>query len=111
MEDALRGDGKQFVVVPVDSLIGIEMLYNSPHPERYRLLEDPNIVPANMYIAMNKGLGISLPMHLWNAHDLKEHARETALINFSEDAIISIQRLGLTVQLRPAGPLRMLYLR
>jgi len=114
-EDGLSSEGKQFIVVPSGGLLGIEALYLSRHPERYRLLEYPDL-PAKTISVLNRNLGMYLPVHFWSLNDLKAHAREAALVDPSDldeltAHLISMQREGLTFEFHPLGDaLKLIYL-
>jgi len=114
IEDILYGEGKHFVVLPVGTHLELETLYNSPHPERYRMMEDPaSSAATRMQARLNRELGtyFHLPLRVWNLSDLKDHASEVALIDFSDEALASVRQLGLAVQDRiPYEGLRVTYL-
>jgi uncharacterized membrane protein len=111
MEDVLLGENKQFVVLPLGNLLTMEALYHSTHPERYRVLDDPNL-PIELLAPLNKRAGLYLnhPMHFWNIDDLRKHAREAALTDCSDDTLDVIQRRGIDLHFRLHDPLRVAYL-
>src|SRR5579885_1381159 len=108
-EEMLLREGKQFVVVPVDhSLLAVEAAYLSPHPERYRVLDDPGF-PASLLTVQNRGMSPYLPMRLWNLNDLKEHARESVLVDPTNEIVRSAEEIGLNLQPRPSDLLNVMY--
>ena len=111
-KDSLK-DGKHYLVLPLDSTLTIEMLYHSPHPDRYRLLDDPHsLIPV--YCRVNKMAAqlLAAPTHLWHMNDLKMHAKEAALIEPPDKTILALQQMGVTVQLRKVRALQaLMYLR
>ena len=54
-EDQLLRDGRRFVVLQADSLLAIEAVYDSRHPEVYRLFHDPTLRRVN-YPPLSDGL-------------------------------------------------------
>lgn len=112
VEQVSLRDGKHFLVLPLDSMLAIEMLYHSRHPDRYRLLDDPSsLIPV--YCRVNKAAGqfLDVPMHLWGLNDLKEHAREAVLIEPPDKTILSMQQMGITFEFRRVTALqRLMYL-
>lgn len=113
-EDLLDREGKHFVVVPLGSHLALEALYNSSHPERYRILEDPNLPPSSLQQAHHDkeiATDFHLPMQIWHLNDVKDHASDTVLINVPDEVLASARRLGITVEDRFLGSgLRVTYL-
>jgi hypothetical protein len=97
LEDVLSKEGKHFVVVPLGHHLAIEALYYTKHPERYRLLDDPTLsnVPV---VSLDRRLAPYFPMHFWTVNDLKEHAREAALIDCTDTELLWTEQMGLRVQ-------------
>jgi hypothetical protein len=108
-ESVLFAEGKQFVVVPVGSVLTPEALYLSPHPERYRVLDDPGL-PVEPLARLHKRLGDYIPMRIWTVNDLKEHAREAAVTGFTDPALRSMEEMGLSFHFRLVDPLKVMYL-
>jgi hypothetical protein len=76
LEDTLRNEGKQFILVSVQTLY-LEARQYSKHPEEYRLLVFPDKDPM---ITGTRAVGQYYPLQFWTIEDLRKHARQTALI-------------------------------
>lgn len=112
MEKAPPSNSKRFLMLPLDSMLAVEILYHSGHPDRYRLLNDPtSLIP--IYCRMNQMIGqfLPAPMQLWNLTDVKAHAHEIAMIEPPQRTIFALQKMGLTFQFQHVHALqRVMYL-
>jgi hypothetical protein len=112
-EDQLLRDGKRFVVLQADSTLAIEAVYDSRHPEVYRLFHDPNLrrddYPA--LFDLNHHLGTYLPLNYWNLSNLREHASEAALVDPPDDVLEALQQAGFKCETHFAGVLKIAYLK
>jgi hypothetical protein len=63
-EDVLLKEGKRYLVLPADSMLAIEILYHSPHPERYRLLNDPGSLTPFDFNIKRLAPFFDVPIHL-----------------------------------------------
>jgi hypothetical protein len=116
-EDQLLRDGRRFLVVQADSLLAIEAVYHSRHPEVYRLFHDPTL-PRLDYspvleamFNLNQQLGTYLPLSYWNLSDLREHASEAALVDPPEDFLEALHEAGFNWEIHFAGALKIVYLK
>jgi len=117
LEDALRNDGKQFIVV-CDHGLQMEARIYSKHPERYAVLVLPDTDIASR-IRPELVLSRYYPLEFWNLEDLKKHARETALIapgksDYTRPAFLSaldtLKQAGFQTKIRFTQPLEVVYL-
>lgn len=97
-ESVLAQDGKKTIAVALDGMIGIEARYYSKHPERYAFVITPRM---GVVARTNRNLAQYVPMCLWSLQDLRAAARETAMVEPSDemlkamlDAGFQIKRLG-----------------
>jgi hypothetical protein len=116
-EDQLLRDGRRFLVLQADTLLPIEAVYDSRHPEVYRLFHDPTLprvdYPPLMegIFNLNQRLGTYLPLSYWNLSDLREHASEAALVDPPDDVLEALREAGFNWQIHFAGDLKIVYLR
>ncbi len=108
-EEMLSRKGKQFVVLPIDhSLLSVEAAYLSSHPERYRVLDDPGF-PPSLLTVQNRGMSPYLPIRVWKLNDLKEHARDSVLVDPTDKIVKSAEDIGLDLQPCPDDLLNVMY--
>jgi hypothetical protein len=116
-EDQLLRDGRHFLVMQADRLLAIEAVYNSRHPEVYRLFHDPTLprvdYPPIMegVFNLNQRLGTYIPLSYWNLSDLREHASEAALVDPPDDVLEALEEDGFKCQTHFDGDLRIVYLK
>ena len=79
----------------------------SKHPERYILLVDntPGLISRTLI-----SLSHYSPIQFWRPDDLTLHARESALINLSDDELNALKQTGLEADSRVFGSLTISYL-
>jgi hypothetical protein len=110
LEETLRAEGKH-VFLCSTGLLYMEVDYYSKHPEQYRLLvpseKDLEVLNTVRYTL---AMGRYYPFRFWSPEDLKQHARETALIQPSETTLQVLQGLGLQTRVRYKAPLEVAYL-
>ncbi len=110
IESALRADGKRFTLL-TNGMLYQELWYYAKHPEQYVLL-----IPSARYLEVHNttrytlGLARYYPMQFWSVEDLRKHARETALLEPTQDDRGILQQAGLELRLRSAAPLEVDYL-
>ena len=116
LEDALRNDGKQFIVV-CDHGLQMEARIYSKHPERYAVLVLPDTDIASR-IRPEVVLSRYYPMAFWSMEDLRKHARETALIapgksDYTRPAFLraldTLKQDGFQIRTRFTQPLEVVY--
>jgi hypothetical protein len=107
LENSLWSDGKQYVLWSGNFLY-LPAQYYSHHADRYVFLrpEDPR-VRASMIIPL--GLTPYYPFRVWTIQDLREHARETAVINPRPDTLDAMQKAGFHAEKRYAKPIDVVY--
>jgi 4-amino-4-deoxy-L-arabinose transferase-like glycosyltransferase len=112
VEELSLRDGKHFLVLPLDSMLAIEILYQSRHPDRYRFLDDPSsLIPVYCRVNKTAGQFLDVPMRLWHLNDLKEHAQEAVLIEAPDKTMLSVQQMGISLEFRRVTALqRLMYL-
>jgi uncharacterized membrane protein len=116
-EDQLLRDGRRFLVLQADTLLAIEAVYDSRHPEVYRLFHDPTLprvdYPPIMegIFHLNQRLGPYLPLSYWNLSDLREHASEAVLVDPPDDVLEALEEAGFNCQTHFAGALKIVYLK
>ncbi len=104
MENALRDDGKRYFVVCHQGRY-VEARYYSKHPEEYALLTplDHGNLHETMILAQYH------PMQFWTLEDLKNHARETALIAPLPSDLDTLKQAGFQTTIRFTKPLEVVY--
>jgi Dolichyl-phosphate-mannose-protein mannosyltransferase len=116
-EDQLLRDGRRFLVMQAESLLAIEAVHDSRHPEVYRLFHDPTLPRLDYSPVMeamfhlNKQLGTYLPLSYWNLSDLRKHASEAALVNPPNDVLVALEQAGFKCQTHFDGDLKIVYLK
>lgn len=119
LESPLSADGKRFLVFS-DPFMFLEVQYYSKHPEECILL-----LPADFeQKSISKGTSPDIYMHqrvevilsryypltIWQPSQLREHARETALIKPTPDVLDAIKQAGFEVETRFPKPVKVVYL-
>jgi uncharacterized membrane protein len=110
LENSLRAEGKRFFLCSTGMLY-VELDYYSGQPGDYRLLIPPEKdlrVLNTVRYAM--GLARYYPYRFWTIEDLKQHARETALIEPSETTLNLLESAGIRSVTRYRGSLEVAYL-
>lgn len=103
LENALRKDGKQFILVSGNFLFR-EAHYYSRHPEQYRYMEpDDDLYRIPDYFAQYYSL------KTWSLNDIKEHARETAVILPAPKVLDALKQAGYTPITRFTDPIGVVY--
>jgi hypothetical protein len=113
-EDQLLRDGRRFLVLQADSVLAIEAVYDSRHPEVYRLFHDPTLPRGPVgegLFNLNQRLGKYLPLSYWNLSDLREHASEAVLVDPPDDVLEALHEAGFNYQTHFAGALKIVYLK
>jgi hypothetical protein len=107
LEDKFYNDGKQYIVLSADDILGFEVRYYAKHPERYVLLleKDPNIIAKTMVNWSHFS-----PLTLWQIDDLKLHGREAALIDPSSAELSILKQAGFEADSPVVGPPTVVYL-
>jgi mannosyltransferase len=103
LEDALRKDGKQFILISSNMLYR-EGQYYSKHPEGYRFME-----PADEIYRMPEYFAKYYSLKTWSMKDLKEHARETAVIRPPSTILTAMKEAGFVANTRFTGLIEVVY--
>jgi len=107
MEDVLHNDGKRYFVVCNQARYG-EATYYSKHPDDYALLLLPSV--QGYWTHELKTVAQYHPMQIWTLEDLKQHARETALLMPVESNLDSLQQAGIRATMHFTKPIAIYYL-
>lgn len=110
LEPAIVNDGKRYIVFRV-GLLHMSAQYYSQRPEDCIVLLPTGSGPVAPTLRQELNLAQYYPLQFWTLAELKQHARETALIDPREDTIAAMRQAGLQVELRYAEPIRVVYLR
>lgn len=94
-EAVVTKDGKKTIAMPMDGVIGVEALYYSKHPERYALVLTPRMGDLSR---INRNLAKYQPMRLWSLEDLRAAARDTALIEPSDEMLKAMVTAGFRIK-------------
>ena len=105
MEDVLRKDGKRFFVVCNQGRY-IEARHYSKHPEEYALAAP--LDAGNLHEILTLAPYHSL--QLWTLEDLRNHARETALIAPLPSNLETLKQAGFQTTIRFTKPFEVVYL-
>jgi len=112
-EDILRSDGKRFFLFP-NSIIYLQAEYYCKHPDEYVMLiasdglEYPH-EPIGRYWPLTHSARY-YPLHFWKLDDLRNHARETALIEPPPEVLEVLRQAGIQFDTRFSRPLEVVYL-
>jgi hypothetical protein len=106
-ESTAMKDGKKNIAVPVDGLIGVEVRYYSKHPERYAFVLTPRM---GVVSRTNLNLAQYQPMRLWSLEDLRAAARETALIDPTDEMLKAMADAGFHVKVVAFKDTKVVYL-
>jgi hypothetical protein len=104
--DVLK-DGKKNIAVAVDGLIGLEARYYSKHPERYAFVATPHM---GVVARTNRNLSQYQPMRFWSVEDLRAAARDTALMDPTDEMLQPMIDAGFKVKQLPYKEIRIIYL-
>jgi hypothetical protein len=107
-EDVVREDGKKYVAVPADIVLGVEARYYSKHPEYYAFVLTPHMTVVGR---VHQNIAKFHAMRFWSLEDLRTAARDTALINPSDEILKAMTDAGLQVQQVAAKRITVIYLR
>lgn len=110
LADSLQAEGKRFFVCS-SGMLYVELNYYSSRPDDYRLF----VPPAKQLEVLNTvryamGLGRYNRYLYWSLDDIRQHARETALIQPSEATMNLMNDAGIRTTVRFSGPLEVAYL-
>lgn len=110
LADSLQAEGKRFFVCS-SGMLYVELNYYSTRPGDYRLF----VPPAKQLEVLNTvryamGLGRYNRYLYWSLNDIRQHAREAALIQPSEATLNLMKEAGLRVTTRYRGDLEVAYL-
>ena len=105
LEDALRKDGKQYFLVTNQARY-LEARHYSKHPEQYAYLASLDSGDLHQTMALAR----YYPMHFWTLEDLKEHARETALVAPYPRIVETLKQAGFQLEVQSSMPLQVFYL-
>src|SRR5205823_913013 len=81
-ESTVTKDGKKGIAMPADAVIALEAWYYSKHPERYAFVLTPRMGVVGR---ANRNVAQYQPIQLWSLEDLRAAARDTALIDPSDE--------------------------
>lgn len=87
-------DGKKSLAVPADGVLGLEARYYSKHPELYVFVLTPRL---RVVARTNRNLAQYQPMRFWSVEDLRAAARDTALIDPSEEMLKAVTDAGFRI--------------
>jgi hypothetical protein len=107
MEATLTRDGKTFIAARADRIIGVEARYYSKHPEIYAFVITPHLEGTGR-VHLNSAQ--YHPMRFWSLEELRTHARETALVDPSEDTVKAMTDAGFHIKSFGSEQLRIVYL-
>ena len=104
-EATLESEGKHYIAIPEERLLGMEAWYYSKHPERYAIL-------------LKRGHSTSQLAHyvprltFWTVEDLKRSARESAVVEpeLSDADVRMLKDAGIRPVVRVADPIKIIYL-
>jgi Dolichyl-phosphate-mannose-protein mannosyltransferase len=107
VEGPVLSDGKQFLLFHV-GMLHLEAQYYSKRPEGCILLlpSSGKLLPP---VREELVLAQFHPMQFWKLDDLKQHARETALIDPQPETVEAMRQAGFQVTVRFSSPVRVLY--
>ena len=103
LENSLRRDGKQFILISGNFLY-YEAQYYSRQPDLYRYLE-----PDDPVYAIPDYFANYYSLKTWKLSDIKEHARQTAVINPLPDTLSGMKQAGFETKTRFTDPLVVVY--
>jgi len=106
-ESAVIKDGKKRIAVPADGVIGLEVWYYSRHPENYAFVLTPGMGVVGR---ANRNVAQFEPIHLWSLEDLRAAARDTALIDPSEEMLKAMTEAGFHIKELTSEQVRIVYL-
>jgi hypothetical protein len=108
MESTLIGDGKKTIAVPADHILGVEARYYSKHPENYVFVVTPHLGVVGR---VHQNLAQYRPMRFWNLEELRANARETALIDPSEETLRAMAQAGFQIKSLASKQVKFVYLK
>lgn len=119
LEPTLRGEGKQYFIFS-DPFLFLEAQYYSKYPDNCILLLPPDLnqnvstgaSSADPYMHQRVELILSeyYPLKYWHLDQLREHAREAALIKPTPDIVDAMNIAGFPSKVRVPQPLKIVYL-
>ena len=92
-EPFIVASGKQFILFD-DAMLHMEARHYSRHPEECILLLRKNGLQYIPTVGIQANLSQYSPARLWQIDDLKQHARETVLINPAPDTLQAMREAG-----------------
>jgi mannosyltransferase len=108
LEGALHSDGKRFILFH-DSLLHLEAKHYSQHPDDIILLLEADGTEEAPSTQVQVNLSHYSPLQLWKLNDLKEHARETALVDPVPQTVEAMKQAGFQVAVRFSRPMEVVY--
>ncbi|MGC2108197.1 MAG: glycosyltransferase family 39 protein [Candidatus Korobacteraceae bacterium] len=106
VEDSSRKDGKQFFALCNQSRYW-EAYHSSKHPEQYTFLASMD----SGDLRLTDNFSRYVPVQVWTMDDLKNHARETALILPHQRLLNYLKQAGFQVEVRSSSPVLVVYLK
>jgi hypothetical protein len=107
-ESLLLSEGKQFIFFSWGATyFGAQ--YYSKHSDRFVLLRTADDDLHHTDVQFN--LVLDRRVQWWNLEDLEKHARETALISPTADALEAMKRAGFKPEVRFSSPIKVVYLK
>ena len=106
LEDSLEKDGKRFIVFPSFGIY-LDSVYYSKRPSACFFMMDSE----EFIRALVSSFSAFYPMQAWTFDDLRQHARDTALIQPKPEVLDALRQAGFGVEVRFPGPLEVVYLK
>ncbi len=110
IEPAILKDGKRYFVFRV-GMLHMEAQFYSQRPQDCVVLLPFGNWPTAPTLRQELNLAQYYPLQFWKLDELKEHAREAALIDPRAETIAAMREAGFQVELRYAEPIWVVYLR
>jgi len=111
LEGSLFQDGKKFIVFS-NSWLFMAGQYYSRYPEDcIFLLDSDKANSTNLAVKVALNLASYYPLQFWKFDNLKQHVRETALIQPTRDTLEALKQAGFKVETRFDKPLEVVYLK
>src|SRR5271157_2609615 len=111
LEDSLFQDGKKFVVFS-NSWLFMAGQYYSRYPEDcIFLLDSDKANSTNLGVNLALNLASYHPLQFWKIDNLKQHARETALIQPTRNTLETLEQAGFKFETRFDNPREVVYLK
>jgi hypothetical protein len=106
-ESIMAKDGKKNLAVPADRLIDVEARYYSKYPERYASVLTPGM---GVIAQVHRNFAPFPPVRFWNLEDLRAAARDTALIEPSDELLKAVANAGIQVRPLATEKIKLFYL-